>query len=317
MHETKIKRLVLFEEILENELRLVKTQVVKKPKAQKLSFVESLSVVLEEEELREPSALDYIKKIKNKKIKKELQMTYDQINKEAFENKLPQDMKLTWNGRLSSTAGFCQNSNKMGIRTCEIHMSMKVCDSAERMRDTLAHEMCHAAAFLINGLLDGHGKIWRYWANRVNITYKKMPRITIKHSYEIKKKYVYRCMRCHNEIHRFSKSIDTEKQICGICYGRFELMLNDEKKHILEARQNQLFDRLRNDENTDQNVCDYTSTKLSSKKIDTLATPARQINKFAKFVKENYGSTKKDKCLNSHKDVMQELSKQFKQLATK
>jgi hypothetical protein len=124
-------------------------------------------------------------------------------------------------------------------------------------------------------------------------------------------------MRCHNEIHRFSKSIDTEKQICGICYGRFELMLNDEKKHILEVRQNQLFDRLRNDENTDQNVCDYTSTKLSSKKIDTLATPARQINKFAKFVKENYGSTKKDKCLNSHKDVMQELSKQFKQLATK
>jgi predicted SprT family Zn-dependent metalloprotease len=67
------------------------------------------------------------------------------------------------------------------------------------MRDTLAHEMCHAAAFLIDGTLDGHGKIWRSWANQVNITFKKIPRITITHSYEIKKKYIYKCGKCHNE----------------------------------------------------------------------------------------------------------------------
>lgn len=47
-----------------------------------------------------------------------------------------------------------------------------------------------------------------------------------------------------------------------------------------------------------------------------LLTP-RQPNKFALFVKENYGSVKKEKNLNSHKDVMQELSKNFKLLSTK
>ena len=47
-----------------------------------------------------------------------------------------------------------------------------------------------------------------------------------------------------------------------------------------------------------------------------MITP-RQPNKFALFVKENYGSIKKEKNLNSHKDVMQELSKNFKLLSTK
>ena len=46
------------------------------------------------------------------------------------------------------------------------------------------------------------------------------------------------------------------------------------------------------------------------------ATP-KQINKFAQYVKDNYNSIKKDKNLTKHKDVMQELSKNFKTLSTK
>lgn len=33
----------------------------------------------------------------------------------------------------------------------------------ERLRDTLIHELCHAAAWLINGVHDGHGRYWKYW----------------------------------------------------------------------------------------------------------------------------------------------------------
>lgn len=67
------------------------------------------------------------------------------------------------------------------------------------MRDTLAHEMCHAAAFLINGLLDGHGSVWKSWANRVNFTFKEIPKITVTHSYAITKKFIYRCTVCRFE----------------------------------------------------------------------------------------------------------------------
>ena len=124
----------------------------------------------------------------------------------AFSGQLPVDMPLSWNSRLSSTGGFCKNKTQVvalgadGLkRTSEIHISSKVCNSAERMRDTLAHEMCHAAAFLIDHVLDGHGSIWRGWANRVNIAFKRIPRITVKHSYDIVKKYIYKCNKCLNE----------------------------------------------------------------------------------------------------------------------
>ena len=42
--------------------------------------------------------------------------------------------------------------------------------------DVIAHEMCHAATFLLNGILDGHGSIWKNWAARVNFTFKHIPR---------------------------------------------------------------------------------------------------------------------------------------------
>jgi predicted SprT family Zn-dependent metalloprotease len=137
-----------------------------------------------------------------KKVKEELlRECYAQLNKHAFDNKLPADMQIKWSSRLRSTGGYCKNSvdKFSGERSCEIHVSSKVCDSAERMRDTLAHEMCHAAAFLINGVRDGHGPIWKSWANRVNFTFKKIPKITVTHSYFVTKKYIFRCQKCKQE----------------------------------------------------------------------------------------------------------------------
>lgn len=34
---------------------------------------------------------------------------------------------------------------------------------AERVRDTLIHELCHAAVWLLHGKNDGHGPYWRIW----------------------------------------------------------------------------------------------------------------------------------------------------------
>jgi hypothetical protein len=53
-------------------------------------------------------------------------------------------MKLLWNNRLTSTAGMCKyQKNENGKPIAEIHISSKVCDNAERLRDTCVHEMCH------------------------------------------------------------------------------------------------------------------------------------------------------------------------------
>ena len=81
-------------------------------------------------------------------------------------------------------------------------------------------------------------------------------------------------------IGRHSKSLDTEKKICGHCRGTFELIQND------------------------------TPTTPRSAVSSAPSTP-RTPNRFALFVKENYNSVKqKDKSLK-HGDVMKELGKLF------
>lgn len=119
----------MIKETSEKDYRLIKTQQVKK-KQEKLSFVESLSTFVENEEERDMKAIYYMKKFKLKKVKQELlKECYDEINKYAFRNQLPKDMLLLWNSRLSSTGGFCKNKTSLGERSSEIHISTKVCDS--------------------------------------------------------------------------------------------------------------------------------------------------------------------------------------------
>lgn len=48
-------------------------------------------------------------------------------------------------------------------RSCRIVLSSKVIDEPSRLRDTLIHEMCHAAAWQINHMSSGHGPCWQAW----------------------------------------------------------------------------------------------------------------------------------------------------------
>jgi hypothetical protein len=43
-----------------------------------------------------------------------------------------------------------------GVPICSMYIT-------ERTRDTLIHELCHAAVWLINGTNGGHGPYWKYW----------------------------------------------------------------------------------------------------------------------------------------------------------
>ncbi|RXN23753.1 acidic repeat-containing -like protein [Labeo rohita] len=151
---------------------------------------------------------------------------YQLYNTSVFDSKLPVDMSVTWNKKMRKTAGYCVSGQERGTgkRYARIELSVKVCDSADRLRDTLVHEMCHAATWLINNVRDGHGPFWRLYARKAMLAHPELPMVTRCHSYDINYKYQYQCNRCKNTIGRHSKSLDTTKFVCALCTGQLVLL---------------------------------------------------------------------------------------------
>ncbi|XP_002127453.2 uncharacterized protein LOC100181834 [Ciona intestinalis] len=205
------------------------------------------------------------------------------FNTSVFDNRLPEDMEVSWSKRLTKTAGITKckrtirtvNGTASTTHHAAISLSEKVIDSSYRLRDTLIHEMCHAAVWLINNANESHGPYWKAWAATARRIHPELPSIDRCHNYDIEYKYIYECSRCKTTIGRHSKSIDTTKKVCGRCRGPLVL--------------------------TQPN-----GTPLKS----------QPLNPFAKFVKENYKTTKlrlqSSEVSSSHKDVMTSLSQQFK-----
>ncbi|CAH2316538.1 Hypothetical predicted protein [Pelobates cultripes] len=225
------------------------------------------------QELSCPNSL-YAKSFKQKK-EQLMARLYTLYNSTIFDEKLPVNMEIIWNKKMRKTAGYCVTGQKKIPalhRYARIELSEKVCDSADRLRDTLIHEICHAATWLINGVRDGHGQFWRFYARKATLIHPELPMVTRCHSYEINYKYTYECSRCKNTIGRHSKSLDTEKFVCALCKGKLVLMGSTRKD----------------------------------------GSPAcSQLTPFAKFVKENYGSAKKEMAGMSHAEVMRKLGVDF------
>lgn len=85
--------------------------------------------------------------------------------------------------------------DRMGIRLSAVELSDKVLTSADRLRCTLIHELCHAATWVFNGE-GGHGAKWKEWARRANATFPELPKIGVCHQYDIEYKYTYKCTLC-------------------------------------------------------------------------------------------------------------------------
>ncbi|XP_056295901.1 germ cell nuclear acidic protein isoform X2 [Pseudoliparis swirei] len=151
---------------------------------------------------------------------------YQLFNTSVFDNKLPTNMSVTWNKKMRKTAGYCITGQERcgGNRHARIELSEKVCDSADRLRDTLIHEMCHAATWLIHGVRDGHGNFWKLYARKSTLAHPELPMVTRCHSYDIKYKFQYQCTRCQNTIGRHSKSLDTQRFMCALCNGQLVLL---------------------------------------------------------------------------------------------
>ncbi|CAL2036127.1 unnamed protein product [Caenorhabditis brenneri] len=168
----------------------------------------------------------YVKEgaLRFKKHRESLLLRLQEILVRRIFSSIPSEkLKVTWNARLRKSAGQCRNHSN-GNSTVE--MSPVVCTTAERVRDTLIHELCHAAVWVVDRLhKEGHGPGWKRWGARCSSAFKSLPFIERCHSYEIEAKFFYVCENdaCDVEIKRQSKSLDTSRKACGRCRGRFIL----------------------------------------------------------------------------------------------
>lgn len=81
----------------------------------------------------------------------------------------------------------------MRRRAAFIELSTKVVDSVPKLEETLCHEMCHQAVFILDGsLTDQHGPLWRGWAARAQ---RALPGMQISrcHRYDVFRPHRYQC----------------------------------------------------------------------------------------------------------------------------
>ena len=148
---------------------------------------------------------------------------------------------LRWSNKLRTTAGMARLKRTMRRplpgrpskqqpdepnfdRTAIVELSTKVLDSRRRLRSTLLHELCHAAAWIIDATAKPpHGACFKKWAGAAMRAVPDV-QVTTTHNYAIDFKYTWKCTTasCPAVFRRHSRSIDVDKQVCGRCKGRLE-----------------------------------------------------------------------------------------------
>ncbi|KAJ9659779.1 hypothetical protein H2201_007215 [Coniosporium apollinis] len=147
-------------------------------------------------------------------------------------------IKIVWSKKLNTTAGRAKwrregttktsttdgGATRTYIHHATIELAEKIIDTPDRLLNTLAHEFCHLATFMISNVWDNpHGKEFKSWAAKVETAFQPhYPglKISTRHAYEIEYKYIWECEGCGAEFKRHSRSVDPARQSCGECKGR-------------------------------------------------------------------------------------------------
>ena len=149
---------------------------------------------------------------------------FSEFNAGAFGGALS-SVEVTWSKRLQTTAGLTrlkrvrEGGGEEARRIATIELSTKCLDSSDRLRSTLLHEMCHAAAWLVDGVAKPpHGRAFKKWAR---IAMGGVPGIdvTTTHDYVIAYKFWWKCSGCGSIVKRHSRSVDVKRHRCGSCRG--------------------------------------------------------------------------------------------------
>ena len=152
-------------------------------------------------------------------------------------------VRIVWLSTLKTTAGRARwsgvpaGSSAMGdrglIHHAVIELADHVVDDEERIINTLTHEYCHLANYMISGNARrerAHGRGFIEWGRKCQQALREHPvyggdrinTVTTRHNYQINFKYTWSCQGCGTLFHRHSKSIDTDKVVCGRCRGHLQ-----------------------------------------------------------------------------------------------
>lgn len=237
--------------------------------ANKHSFLKSLEPCVSKS-VAHPDAIYYRDSFKSSKEELSSKL-FEIYNKKVFNEEL--QVPISWNKKLLTTAGRCITSRQAGGRSAKIEMSEKVCTSADRLRCTLIHELCHASTWIFSEE-GGHGATWKNWAKKANHAFPELPLISVCHDYVIEYKYTYKCTLCGAKSHAHSKSKKVENIRCSYCLGGVEIFLNKKDKQG-----------------------------------NVIPTPVKSPKGFAKFVKAQYKLFKTNDL--KHADVMKLLGNAY------
>jgi len=212
-------------------------------------------VFIREEHFPQPS------RFRNRSHREQLTASlYEEYNTRVFGGKLPpmlftpraphptnervaenaQFLPVEWRGRLVKTAGLTFMSRRApthgpqagdaGSTYCaRIALSVKVLDTPLKLAQTLLHEMCHAAQWLVDHTQrPPHGAVFQKWARAGTAAYPKRP-VTVCHNYNIETKFRFQCTSagCGVVVGRHSKSINSGVDCCKTC-GRGTMVLLSE-----------------------------------------------------------------------------------------
>ena len=187
-----------------------------------LTFIGSLSHNSPEGQ-RHTGVARYFKFFKRFKTKlaKELFVMFN----ETMGFQLPSNLQIMWNKKFKTTGGACELiTEKGGIRKALIELGDKVADRPQRVHDILAHEVAHAAAWVIDGVRGGHGVEWRKWADHLTQAYPEIPYIETTHDFKIYHRYGYQCLRCGKRTGRHQKPGKYNDAKCKSCYGKLTIV---------------------------------------------------------------------------------------------
>lgn len=250
---------------------------------------------------------------------------FPEFNRIAFDGALPDDLQIAWSNTLRKTAGLTYTRRVGSARTARVELSSKVCDTCNRTAATLLHELCHVAAWLVDGVhKPPHGRVFKMWAARVSRFYPQFE-VTTTHSYSIRYKYTYECMSCKTAYGRHSKSIDVDAQRCGSCEGILRLRGASEDAAAAQVSLSNL--PMQCDSPSKMEEPEWLASAAGTPGATPLrilktarsnassasATPKRPPTAFALFVKEHYSSVRSEAGGGStHSEVMALLSSKWK-----
>ncbi|BFZ56307.1 hypothetical protein PYCC9005_003352 [Savitreella phatthalungensis] len=133
-----------------------------------------------------------------------------------------ENVTIVWTPLLLTTAGRATYSRSADVRA-KIELSLKVLTDRGRLRNTLAHELCHLLAWCVDADTAGapHGGTFKRWASILEKRFGDV-QVGTTHAYTVEAKYMWRCSGCARTYARHSKSIDPTRVVCGAnaCGGK-------------------------------------------------------------------------------------------------